>query len=53
MGDFIGELVVLNKDGEVIFRYLNNAEEDIFSFWDVVFDVLGNIVVSDRYSRNI
>lgn len=52
-GDFTGELVVLNKDGEVIFRHSNSAEEDTFSPWDVAFDVLGNIVVSDRYSRNI
>lgn len=52
-GDFTGELVVLNKDGEVIFRHSNSAEEDTFSPWDVAFDVLGNVVVSDRYSRNI
>ncbi|XP_062607234.1 uncharacterized protein LOC134269027 [Saccostrea cucullata] len=52
-GDFTGELVVLSKDGEVIFRHSQTEDEDTFSPWDVAFDVLGNIVVSDRYSRNI
>ena len=52
-GDFTGELLVLNKDGEVIFRHQHNEEGETFSPWDVAFDVLGNVLVSDRYSRNI
>lgn len=52
-GDFTGELVVLGNDGDVIFRHSQTEDGETFSPWDVTFDVMGNVIVSDRYSRNI
>jgi hypothetical protein len=52
-GDFTGGLVVLDKTGDVIFRHSQTEDGETFSPWDVTFDILGNVIVSDRYSRNI